>query len=82
MIEVKTVELDENILRKAKRELEMLGKQIKQMLIGFDALCDGMAASKGLDIGKIADDTEKAVYAGMAACDVLADLLREDEGDE
>lgn len=76
------IEVNENSLREAKRELEILGEQIKQMLIGLDALHDGMAAKKGLDINKVADDAEKAVYVGMAACDVLADLLREDEDDE
>ena len=76
------IELDEDILRESARELRDLGGSIKKMLIGFDALCGGLAAQKGLDIDKVADDAGKAVLVGMAACDVLADTLKEMEDDE
>lgn len=76
------IELDEDILRESARELRDLGRSIKKLLIEIDALCDGLAAREGLDIDKIADNAEKAVLVGMAACDVLADTLKEMEDDE
>lgn len=76
------IELDEDILRESAHGLRDLGRSIKEMLIGLDALCGGLAAQKGLDIDKVADDVERAVLVGMMACDALAYTLKEMEDDE
>lgn len=81
VVDATRIRLFEEKLRGSGRVLGNLGGKIKDIIIGYDAACGGLAARKGLDIDKVVDGAETALLTGMMACDILADMLKEVEDD-